>query len=118
MPSGNKQLPEPMSGQTYVAIWRHYSTMTHNSNSRSLSLQPSPNNSLKPELNGVFADDIFISLKKIFVFCFENSLKFFLCEPIQNKSSLVQLMALRQTDDKLLPETSMNTFSDAYVWQG
>ena len=35
--------------------------------------------------------------------------------PIDKKSALVQLMAWRQTGDKLLPEPTMTMFIDAYM---
>ena len=42
-------------------------------------------------------------------------LKFVPKSPIDNKSSLVQVMAWCRTGDKQLPETMLNQFTDAYM---
>ena len=36
--------------------------------------------------------------------------------PIDNKSSLVQVMAWRQKGDRPLPEPNKTQFTDAYMW--
>ena len=46
------------------------------------------------------------------------SLKFAPRGPIDNKSSLVQVMALCQTDNKPLPEPMMTQFIDIYATLG
>ena len=43
------------------------------------------------------------------------SLKFFPRSPIDNKPALVQVMALRQTSDKPLPEPMLTQFTEAYM---
>ena len=43
------------------------------------------------------------------------SLKFVLNGPIDNKSTLVQVMAWRQTGDKSLPEPMLTQFTDAFM---
>ena len=43
------------------------------------------------------------------------SLKFIHMGLTDNKSALVQVMVWRQTGDKLLPETLLTQFTDAYM---
>ena len=65
----------------------------------------------------IMADDIFKS-----IFLNENdrvpiptSLKFVPWSPIDNKPSLVQVMAWRRTADKPLPEPMLTQFTDVYM---
>ena len=55
---------------------------------------------------------------KISVFWFEFHLRFFPKGPIDNKSTLVQVMAWHQTGDKLLPEPLLTQFTDTYAALG
>ena len=66
----------------------------------------------------IVADDIFT-----WIFLKENSripiqiLPIFVPNiPIDNKPAMVQVMALRRTGDKPLPEPMMTQFTDAYMW--
>ena len=67
------------------------------------------------KMAAILADDIF---KRIFLnenvwISIQIALNFFPYGPIDTKSTLVQVMAWRQTGDKPLPETMMTQFSDA-----
>ena len=66
----------------------------------------------------ILADDIFkcIFLNENYKIPIQISLKLVPSSPIDNKSSLVQVMACRQTGDKPLPESMMTQFIDAYMW--
>ena len=66
----------------------------------------------------IMSDDIFK-----YIFLSENdrisiqiSLKFVLRGPFDNKPSLFQVMAWRQTGDKPLPEPMLTKFTNAYMW--
>ena len=50
-----------------------------------------------------------------FVFWFEFNWSLFPGVQLTNKSALLQVMAWRQTGDKLLPEPMLTQFSDAYM---
>ena len=68
----------------------------------------------------IFADDIFecIFLNEDSRILIEISLKFVPTSPIDNKPALVQVMALRRTGDKPVPESIMVHFSDIYMYVG
>ena len=65
----------------------------------------------------ILADDIFnyIFFNENGRIPIQNSLKYVLRSPIDNKSSLVQVMAWRRTGDKTLPGPMMTQFIDAYM---
>ena len=65
----------------------------------------------------ILADDIFncIFLNENDRILTQISLKYVPRSPIDNKSSLVQVMAWRRTGDKPLPEPMMTQFNDAYM---
>ena len=58
-----------------------------------------------------FADDIFENV----LISIKISLNFVPKGPIDNKSSLFQVMAWRRTGDKSLPEPTTTHFNDAYM---
>ena len=64
------------------------------------------------------ADDICkcIFINEKFCILIRISLKFLPRGPIDNRPALVQVMAWRRTGDKLLPETTLTQFTDAYMW--
>ena len=69
-------------------------------------------------MSAIVADDIFIC-----IFLNENdripiqiSLKFVSRSPIDNKPTLVQVMAWRRTGDKPLFEPMLAQFPDVYMW--
>ena len=69
------------------------------------------------KMAAILVDNI---LKSIFLnenvsILIQISLKFVPKGPIDNKSSLVQVMAWRQTGDKPLPEAKMTQFTDTYM---
>ena len=75
-------------------------------------------NSSPPGQNGRhFADNIFkgIFLNENVRISIQFSLKFVAKCTIDNKSTLVQVMAWLQTGDKPLPETMLTQFTDAYM---
>ena len=49
------------------------------------------------------------------IICIQISLKFVPKIPIDNKSALVQVMALHRTGDKPLPEPMLTQFTDGYM---
>ena len=65
----------------------------------------------------ILADDIFKSnfLNENVRISIKISLKFVPKGPIDNKSTLVQVMAWRLTGDKPLPEPMLTQFTDAYM---
>ena len=65
----------------------------------------------------ILADDIFncIFLNESDRIPIRISLKYVPRSPIDNKAALVQVMALRRTGDKPLPEPMMTQFIDAYM---
>ena len=65
----------------------------------------------------ILADDIFnyIFLNENGRIPIQNSLKYVLRGPIDNKSLLVQVMAWRRTGDKTLSGPMMTQFIDAYM---
>ena len=65
----------------------------------------------------IFADNIFkwIFFNENGKIPIQTSLKFASRSPIDNKPSLVQVMAWRQTGDKPLHESVRTQFTDAYV---
>ena len=74
-------------------------------------------NTLRQRQNGRhFADAIFrcIFVYEKFWILIKISLEFVPKGPIDNNSTLVQVMAWRQTGDKPLPEPMMTKFNDAY----
>ena len=64
-----------------------------------------------------FADDIFkcIFMNEKFCILIQISLKFVHKGRIDNKTSLVQVMAWRRTGDKPLPEPMLIQSTDAYM---
>ena len=69
------------------------------------------------KMAAILADDIFncIFLNENDRILTQISLKYVPRSPIDNKSSLVQVMAWRRTGDKPLPEPMMTQFNDAYM---
>ena len=65
----------------------------------------------------ILADNIFkcIFLNENDSILIQISLKFVPRSLIDNKPALVQVMAWRRTDDKLLPEPMLAQFPDAYM---
>ena len=65
----------------------------------------------------ILADDIFncIFLNENDKIPIQISLKYVPRSPIDNKTTLVQVMAWRRTDDKPLPGPMMTQFIDAYT---
>ena len=70
------------------------------------------------KMAAILADDIFncIFLKEIGRIRIQISLKYVPRSPIDNKQTLVQAMAWRQTCAKPPPEAMMSQFIDAYMW--
>ena len=62
-------------------------------------------------------DDIVncIFINKKFCFSIQNSLKFVLRGPIDNRPALVQVMAWHRTLNKSLPEPALTQFTDVYM---
>ena len=56
----------------------------------------------------IFVNDKFCILVKILLECVPKG-------PIDTKSAMFQVMAWRQTGDKLLPEPLLTQFADAYL---
>ena len=65
----------------------------------------------------IFTDNIFkcIFMNEKFCISIQISLKFIPEGPIDNKSTLFQVMACRLTGDKPLPEPMLTQFTDAYM---
>ena len=79
----------------------------------------SPVDTLNPKQNGrIFADDIFklIFFNENIWISIKISSKFVPNCPINNKSSLVQVMTWRRTGDEPLPVTMMTWLNCAYTW--
>ena len=77
-------------------------------------------NSSLPEQNGHhFADDVLkcIFLNENFLILIQISLQFVRKGPIDNKWTLVQVMARRRIGDKPLSEPMLTQFTDAYMQQ-
>ena len=72
---------------------------------------------LLDKMADIFADDISkcIFLNENYRIQIQISLNFVPKSPIDNKSTLVQVMAWRQIGDKPLPEPMMTQFTDAYM---
>ena len=64
-----------------------------------------------------FADDIFkcVFMTEKFCISIRISRKFVSKGPIDKKSVLIYVMALRRTDDKPLPESILTQFTNAYM---
>ena len=75
------------------------------------------NSSLPGQNGGHFSNDIFkcIFVNKKFYILIWIPLKFVPKVPIGNKSTLVQVMAWRQIDDKPLPEPVLTQFTDVCI---
>ena len=65
----------------------------------------------------ILADDIskYIFSNEDYRIPIQISLEFVPRNPIDNKPSLLQVMAWRRTGDKPLPEPMLNHFTDAYI---
>ena len=66
----------------------------------------------------ILADDIFkcIFLNENDRIPIQISLKFVPRSPVDNKPTLVQVMAWSRTGDKPLPEPMLTQFTDTYMW--
>ena len=74
---------------------------------------------ISPWKNGRhFTDDIFkwIFMNEMVFSLIQISQKFVPNSPIDNKPSLVQVMAWHRTGDKPFHEAMLNQFTDAYMW--
>ena len=69
------------------------------------------------KMDAILADDIFkwIFLKENGRIPIQISLKFFPWVQVDNKPAFVQVMAWHWIGDKLLPESMMAQFTDAYM---
>ena len=101
------------NGKT-TSFWRNYVKVTFWGNNNVIIAWCVCWELISPGQNGhYFADNIMNAFSQMKCFVFDSNY-IEICS-IDNKSTLVQVMAWRRTGDKLLPEPMLTQFTDAYM---